>query len=244
MKQNRMYDDLAYLWPLISPPEGYANEARYWRDALREKLGPERHPILELGVGGGNNLSHLARDFQATAVDLSERMLAHSKKLNPSVEHHVGDMRMVRLGRTFKAVIIHDAINYMLTEEDLRATFATAAAHLKPGGVFITAPDWFRETFQGPRVFHRTREKDGVELTHIEYMYDPDPGDTTMETVMFYMIRERGGLRIEEDLHITGLFSIQTWVDLMTQARFVVEKRPYPVHDDGHEAYLLVGTLT
>ena len=24
MKQNRLYDDLAYLWPLVSPPEEYA----------------------------------------------------------------------------------------------------------------------------------------------------------------------------------------------------------------------------
>lgn len=69
------------------------------------------------------------------------------------------------------------------------------------------------------------------------------PGDTTMETVFFFMIREGGSLRIEEDLHVTGLFPMQTWVDLMTEAGFAVEKRPYPVHDDPRQAYLLVGTL-
>ena len=72
MKLKRMYDELAHLWRLISPPEDYADEARYWRDALRAKLGSGRHEILELGVGGGNNLSHLTSEFQATAVDLSE----------------------------------------------------------------------------------------------------------------------------------------------------------------------------
>jgi hypothetical protein len=154
-------------------------------------------------------------------------------------------MRTVRLGRTFKAVIIHDAISYMLTEDDLRATFATAAAHLEPGGVFVTAPDWFRETFHSPSISHDTHvSKDGkVELTHIEYTHDPDPGDTTIETIYFYMIRENGELRVEEDRHNTGLFPMQTWVDLMTEAGFDVEKWPYPVHDDGHEAYLLVGIL-
>lgn len=242
-RRNRLYDDLAYLWPLLSPPENYADEARYWRDALREKLGPGRHHILELGVGGGHNLSHLTRDFQATAVDLSDGMLAHSKRLNPGVEHLIGDMRTVRLGCIFKAVIIHDAISYMLTKEDLRATFATAAAHLEPGGIFITAPDWFRETFQSPWVSHSTTVGEGMELTYIEYTYDPDPDDTTVETVMFYMIREQGRLRIEEDLHITGLFPLQTWVDLMSEAGFVVEKKAYPVDDDPRQAYLLVGTL-
>lgn len=191
MKQNRLYGDLAHLWPLISPHEEYADEAQYWRNVLRAKLGSGRHQLLELGVGGGHNLSHLAEEFQATAVDISAKMLANSIRLNPGVEHHVGDMRTVRLGRTFKAVLIHDAISYMLTEADLRATFATVRAHLEPGGVFITAPDWFRETFTGTRVSHRIRRKDDLELTFIEYVHDPDPGDTTIESIFFYIIRKR-----------------------------------------------------
>ncbi|MBI3661132.1 class I SAM-dependent methyltransferase, partial [Candidatus Acetothermia bacterium] len=186
IKQNRMYEEFAYLWPLISAPEGYAHEASFWRNALRAKLGPGRHHILELGVGGGNNLSHLTNDFQATAVDLSEKMLAHSQKLNPRVEHFVGDMRTIRLGRKFKAVLIHDAITYMLTEDDLRATFATVAAHLESGGIFITAPDDFKEAFRSPRVSHKTRSKEGIELTKVEYSHDPDPNDTTTETIYIY----------------------------------------------------------
>ena len=31
MKLNRMYHELAYLCPLLSPPEEYAVEARYCR---------------------------------------------------------------------------------------------------------------------------------------------------------------------------------------------------------------------
>ena len=147
-QQNRLYDDLAYLWPAISPPEDYAAEAVYWRRALREKLGPGRHHVLELGVGGGHNLSHLTPYFQATAVDLSQRMLALSEKLNPGVEHHLGDMRTVRLGRKFDAVLVHDAISYMLNEDDLRATFATARYHLGPGGVLLAAPDLVKDTFR------------------------------------------------------------------------------------------------
>ena len=241
VKRNRMYEEFAHLWPLISAPEGYAAEARYWRDALRDKLGSGRHHILELGVGGGNNLSHLTGDFDATAVDISQGMLENSIRLNPGVEHHVGDMRNVRLGRTFDAVIVHDAISYMLTEADLDATFATARAHLKPGGVFVTAPDWYRETFEGPAVLHGTHADDKTELTHVEYAYDPDPADTMVETVFFYLIRDQDGLRVEQDVHVTGLFPLATWLELMGEAGFDVERRPYPVHEDGREAWLLVG---
>jgi hypothetical protein len=238
-----MYDEFAHLWTLISAPEDYAEEAGYWRNVLRTKLGPGRHDILELGVGGGNNLSHLTGDFQATAVDISERMLANSIRLNPGVEHHVGDMRTVRLGRTFRAVIIHDAVSYLLNDGDIRATFATAAAHLEPGGILVVAPDWYRESFPGTFVSSRIKRKNSKELTFVEYTYDPDPSDTTIETVYFYFMREQDGLHIEQDLHVNGLFPLQTWLQLMVEAGFEAEKWPYPVHEDSREAYLLAGTL-
>ncbi len=242
MKRNKMYHELAHLWTLISAPEEYAAEAACWREALRDKLGPGRHHILELGVGGGNNLSHLTGDFDATAVDISKEMLANSVALNPAVEHHVGDMRSVRLGRTFDAVIIHDAISYMLTEDDLRDTFATARAHLEPGGVFVTAPDWYVETFPvTDSVSSKVKQRNGEELCFVEFLHDPDPSDDTVESVFLYMFKEGDEVRVEEDRHTTGLFPLRTWLSLIAEAGFRVEKRSYPVHEDDHEAYLLIG---
>jgi trans-aconitate methyltransferase len=55
-----------------------------------------------------------------TLVDLSEEMLVVSRRLNPECEHLLGDMRTLRLGRSFDAVFVHDAIDYMTTEADLR----------------------------------------------------------------------------------------------------------------------------
>ena len=237
-----MYTDLAHLWRLVSDPADYAEEARHWRDALRTRLGPGRHEILELGVGGGNNLSHLTADFAATAVDLSPAMVEQARELNPEVGFHVGDMRTVRLGHTFAAVIIHDAISYMLTKDDLRAAFRTAAVHLERGGVFITAPDWYRETFRDPATSTRTNSDGCTTLTTFEYNYDPDPGDTTVEYRIWYVIREGGSLRVEQDHHTLGLFPKQTWLDLMAEAGFEVEAVPYGVHDDQRDAWLLVGT--
>jgi len=140
-------------------------------------------------------------------------------------------------------VLIHDAISYMLTEDDLRATFATAAAHLQPGGVFITSPDWTSETFTGPYVDTGTNRREDVTFTLIEYTYDPDPTDTTIKDLMWYVIHEGGRTRVEQDVHITGLFPKQTWIDLMAEAGFDVELDPYDVHDDHREAHLFVGRL-
>lgn len=243
IQQNRLYSDLAYLWPLVSPVEEYADEARCWRNVLWGRLGPGRHRVLELGVGGGHHLSHLTADFEATAVDLSEAMMRHSQRLNPGVEHIAGDMRTVRLGRTFQAVLIHDAISHMQTEADLRATFATAAAHLEPGGVFITSPDHFRETFRDPFVDSTTHSDGETELTFIEFDHDADPADTTVETILFYLIRKGGELRIELDRLTTGLFARQRWLDLMAEAGFEVECCRRELSGAEAQPDLLVGTL-
>jgi SAM-dependent methyltransferase len=244
LKQNRLYNDLAYLWPVVSPPEEYVLEAWHLREALRTKLGPGRHTLLELGVGGGHVLSHVASEFQATVVDISEQMLALSRQLNPQVEHHLGDMRQVRLGRAFQAVLVHDAICYMLSEGDLRAVFATARAHLEPGGVFIVAPDWFRETFKGTAVHHWIKQKGALEVTFIEYVHDPDPNDTTIESIFFFLLQEDGQLRIEQDRHVTGLFPLDTWLRLMSDAGFAVEEIRHPAYEGGYAGNILVGVLT
>ena len=243
MNQPRLYYDLSYLWPIISPPDEYAGEAAHWRRILRDKLGPAKHNILELGAGGGHNLSHLTKDFQATAVDISPRMLDLSRRLNPDVLHHLGDMRKVRLGQTFDAVLIHDAIGHMLTEADLRATFATAKEHLRPGGLLLIAPEWVKEEFERPKLFLWTRENGDIAVTIQEYLHDPDPQDTQIESIYSYMIEMGGNVRIERDVHINGLFPVSTWIGLLDEAGYRVERVSLPGNEGGYGGNLFIGTL-
>ena len=244
MQEVILYDKLAYLWPVISPPEDYADEAVHWRHALRRYLGPGRHWLLELGVGGGHNLSHLTGEFDAVAVDISPNMLDLSRRLNPTVEHHLGDMRTFRHeNRAFDAVLIHDAICYMLTEDDLRAAFATARAHLRPGGLLLVAPDLVRDTFRPGMKLSWSTERDGVEVRTEEVVHDPDPADTMVESHFTYTISERGTRRVERDIHVTGLFPIATWTWLMEEAGFEVERIPLPGDGDGCGEHLFCGVL-
>ena len=115
--------------------------------ALIEASGSKPHTLLELGSGAGNTASHFKRHVQVTLVDLSPRMLALSRRLNPECEHLTGDMRSVRLGRTFDAVFIQDAIAHLTTENELRQALRTAYVHCKPGGVALLAPDFVQDTF-------------------------------------------------------------------------------------------------
>lgn len=239
-----LYNELSDLWPLVSAPEDYAFEAQFWKKALRTKLGPGKHHILELGVGGGDNLHHLIGEFKATAVDISEKMLAHSRAQNPTVEHIVGDMRNVRLGRKFDAVIIHDAIGYLINETDLQMTIDTAAAHLNKGGVFITAPEWFSDYPVRPTTWHCTRSLNGLELTYIQHEYDPDPGDSNLDCLMLFVVRKNGNVEVLHEIHRIGIFPKSLWENCLRRGGFDVEWIPYPIYNDGRDGSMIVATLT
>jgi dienelactone hydrolase len=92
---------------------------------------------------------HLKGRFDCTLADLSPEMVAVSRARNPECAHAVGDMRELDLGRTFDVVFVHDAIDYLGTEADLAAAFATAFRHLAPGGLALFVPDHVSERF-GP----------------------------------------------------------------------------------------------
>src|SRR5258705_10881997 len=132
--EHRLYADLASWWPLISAPEEYTEEAATAATILNS-AAIEVHEVLELGSGGGHNAIHLKKRFRLTLVDLSADMLEMSRRLNPECAHHQGDMRTLRLGRTFDAGFVHDAVAYLTTEADLGQGIWHPFAPCPPGGI-------------------------------------------------------------------------------------------------------------
>jgi SAM-dependent methyltransferase len=219
----RLYDDLASWWPILSDPADYAVEASRHRKVLVAACARRPRTLLELGSGGGNNAFHMKRHFRATTlVDRSEGMLAVSRRLNPDCEHVLGDMRRVRLGRTFDAVFVHDAIGYMTSEKDLAAAIATAYGHCAPGGAVLFVPDYVRETFK-PSTQHGGHDGGQRALRYLMWAWDPDPKDTTYLLDFAYLLRLPDGTMIcEPDRHEIGLFPKSTWRRLLAAAGFRV----------------------
>jgi len=220
-----MYEELASWWPLLSPPGGYAEEAAFYAAAITA-VSPRVRTVLELGSGGGNNASHLKNRFAMTLVEPADGMRALSLALNPECEHLAGDMRSVRLGRQFDAVFVHDAVCYMTTESDLRLAIQTAFVHCRPGGAVLLAPDFVRENFR-PATDHGGEDGHDRGLRYLEWMWDPDPRDTTYVVDYVFMLRTSdAAVRVEQDRHVEGLFSRDVWLRLMTEAGFVPDVVP------------------
>ncbi len=235
----KLYDDLASWWPLLSSPAEYAEEAAFFHELLR---GSSAHPprtLLELGSGGGNTASHLKAHLQITLVDRAPAMLDVSRALNPECEHVAGDMRSLRLGREFDAVLVHDAIMYMTSERDLRQAMQTCQVHCRPGGVAVLAPDWLRETFQ-PTTSHGGQDGPERSLRYLEWAHDPDPSDTTFLLDFACLLREGDLLvRVEWDRHVCGLFGREDWLRLLREVGFTPRIVTAPW---GHEVFVAVKT--
>ena len=225
-ERPRMYKELASWWHLLSSPEDYAEEAAFYREAIISNCRGQPRTLLELGSGGGNNASHLKASFRMTLVDLSPEMLAVSRSLNPECEHIQGDMRSVRLGREFDAVLIQDAISYMRTEDDPGRAIETAFIHCRPGGVALFCPDCTREGFR-PETSHGGHDGEGRGMRYLEWSYDPDPADTTYIVDFAFLLQDGKGVRCEYDRHVCGLFGREEWLRLIKNAGFGARAIPF-----------------
>jgi SAM-dependent methyltransferase len=211
------YDELAEWWPLFSPPEHYDEEAA----DLLERLGPVPggSTMLELGSGGGSLASHLGSHFSLTLTDRSPGMLDVNRKVNPNAEHHVADMRTLRLGRQFDVVLVHDAIMYAITPADVKATLQTAAIHCRRGGRIVVLPDYVRETFTPGTDEGGHDASDGRGLRYLEWRWDPDSNDDTYVVDYAFLLRDAAGdVSVAHDRHVEGLFPRASWLGWFREA--------------------------
>lgn len=132
---SRCYD-------LLYGDKHYAQEAAYVHRLLKCAGIPENASLLELGSGTGRHAALLAGiGYHVVGVERSAAMLAQAMaraaaKESPSFAE--GDVRSVRLGRKFAAVIsLFHVVSYMTTDDDLFAMIDTIGEHLDPGGRFL-----------------------------------------------------------------------------------------------------------
>jgi SAM-dependent methyltransferase len=230
MMQPLLYGALVPWYRLLDPPEDHREEAVAFQAAFERAAEPRAETLLELGAGGGHNAFHLKARFRCTLTDLSAEILALSRALNPECEHLVGDMRTLRLARTFDVVLVHDAVAYMTTEGDLAAAAQTAFAHTRPGGAAIFAPDCVRETFRDDTQL--LSGDDGARsLRCLMWTWDPEPADQTYAVDFAFLLREDGDTKAVHDRHIEGLFPRATWLRILGGTGYRVEPLARPLGD-------------
>ena len=223
-----LYSDLVAWYHLVDPAADHLEEADAFEEAFTRGAVAAPQTLLELGSGAGHNAVHMKRRFRCTLTDRSEPMLGRSRALNPECEHLQGDMRSLRLGRTFDTVLVHDAVVYMTSEADLLAAARTAFVHTTPGGAAIFAPDFVRETFR--EMSDVISGDDGTRaLRCVAWTWDPDRRDTSAVVDFAFLLREAGAVRAVHDRHVEGLFPRGAWESVLAAAGFTVETLHRPI---------------
>lgn len=209
---------------MISPPADYQAEASIIRELVIEHAGNPDQPIclLELGAGGGHTLSHLPTDWHLTAIDLSSDMLDQCRKLVPHATCVVGDMRNPNIDAPFDVILIHDAVDYLITEADIAATLASCRRLLADDGLLLLAPTYTRETFNPGDLEADQRVADGVRVTYFTYVRDVPGNEHALDMLMTICIdKGKKNTQMVTDVHRCGLFATGQWLDMLDKAGFV-----------------------
>jgi len=138
-----VFNHYAQYYDLLYSTKNYEAEVNYV-DSLIKKYCPQAITILDLGCGTGSHDFYLAKKgYNVIGVDLSQNMvtLAQEKQRKECIEgisFLQGDITSLKLDKEFDTVVsLFHVMNYLTENSIMKAGFATAAKHVKKGGIFI-----------------------------------------------------------------------------------------------------------
>lgn len=199
------YDALAPYYDQFTT--GYAHDD--WVAAIERHaigLGLHGRRALDIACGTGKStVPLLGRGYSVRACDVSSEMVAEAQRKFP---HHaeafvVADMRRLpRLGEFDLVLCLDDAVNYLLSDAELRATFAGVAGLLAHQGIFAFDVNSLR-TYRGPFAQALVREADGLFFSWRGEDSSPvGPGELARATVEIFADRGDGLWQRRTSRHI------------------------------------------
>jgi SAM-dependent methyltransferase len=189
------YDSLAPYYDEFTA--GYAHEE--WIAAIERRaltLGLRGHRAIDIACGTGKSTGALlACGYTVLACDISPEMVREAQRKFPAhaAAFLVADMReLPRLGEFDFVLCLDDAVNYLVSDDELGATFAGVAAMLSPTGLFafdLNSLKTYRSSFAQTMV----RESDGLFFAwHGEGTPTAAPGELAAATVEVFAERSDG----------------------------------------------------
>lgn len=202
-----VFGTYARYYDLLYQDKNYREEAAYVH-RLVQHYAPNARTILELGCGTGAHASFLAGfGYELHGVDRSADMLDRARhslsEMRPEDARRLafssGDVRSFRLAQRFDAVIsLFHVMSYQVKNEDLTASFATARAHLNPGGIFIF-DCWYGPGVLTERPSPRTKRLENEEISVVRFA-EPvmHPRDNLVDVNYRILVEDKKTRQVEE----------------------------------------------
>lgn len=206
---SRYYD-------LLYRDKDYEAEARYVDSLIqRHKPGPQR--ILDLGCGTGRHAMFLTKmGHELTGIDRSSEMLEVAKEQaarfegpGPRPVFAQGDVRTLRLGKTFDVVVsLFHVMSYQTKNADLLDALATIREHLEPGGLFVFDA-WYGPAVltDRPTVRVKRLEDERIAVTRVaEPVMHPNDNLVDVNYHVFVRDKQTGSVDELRETHTTRYF--------------------------------------
>lgn len=135
-----MFKNYAHYYNLLYKDKDYTAECAHVDALIRQYSKPGVSKLLDIGCGTGRHAHGMTElGYRVAGIDQSEEMINSAKaRAIPGAEFQVGDATSFKLGRHFDIVTsLFHVISYQTTNLAVQQTFARAAEHLDPGGLFI-----------------------------------------------------------------------------------------------------------
>ncbi len=156
------YRDLADVYDEFAADPGIQKFYQYWRKLLLQAISERKlkvRTLVDLMCGTGNSTIPWIRraGWSVVGVDSSPAMLRLARKKSDRVHWYCQDIRKLRLEERADAATCHfDALNHILSPEELQQVFRRVAGVLDPGGLFlfdISTEQWFRWLHERDKLF-------------------------------------------------------------------------------------------
>ena len=158
--------------------------------------------LLDVGCGTGKSfLPMLARGWEVTACDLSPSMLELARaKAGGAVELSVADMRELPVYGEFDLVwCLDDAVNYLLSGEELERALSGMRTNMAPGGLLMFDVN----CLQAYRTFfaEEQRVERGGRRLHWQGQGSPDAAPGTISEARIEGESVNGGMPLQAHVH-------------------------------------------
>lgn len=213
----KLYDELAWVWSVLTPEGTYQEEAHRIIAIAEDALSHSVQSILELGSGGGYLASQFPERAEVVLVDNSLEMLQESRIRNPQREHVRADMLTVDCQRQFDLIVVHDAIMYVPDQKAIQRLLRNICRHMHASSVVCIIPDVIKETFCERALQGGGEEPDRAVLLS-EWHWDPDPEDDHIQVEFSLLIRENAQVSSIHESHRMLILSMEEWFALFTEA--------------------------
>lgn len=205
-----VFNAYSRYYDLLYRDKDYIAEVDYI-DSLLQRHRVNGPQLLEFGSGTGKHGRLLAaRGYQVTGIERSADMVAQAGS-SDGFRCQVGDICTVQLQRTFDAVLsLFHVVSYQTTNAAVQAVFASAAAHLCRGGLFLFDV-WYSPAVYAkkPEVRIKRLENEEARVTRIaEPVLVPNENRVDVHYNIFAEERGTGTVHTLSEIHPMRHFSL------------------------------------